>query len=205
MEAESALSMLLGASAACLERSLDATTVRLVFEALEPLARVRARIVVEEDHLRTLEQAAYDPVPNQGLCIRLRRIGVSCLGVDERLQPSDVENLLSWVGGGPDFRSLGALGLTWSRPARRRDSFEIAKLATELGVDPETGINNLSFAQEETERERPKEQVTGALRNAVDRLRDHLGVARMASVEAELRKSLQPDALAKALDERKTS
>lgn len=191
---ESALSMLLGAAAACRSRPVDATTRRVVQSALAPLLDQPLSIDVHQEFLRTGPVSVADPCPGEGLCARLTIHRLGGLVLYPSLSDEDLDVFLGWMGTpNRDPRTLEFDGLSMVplRTPRTPDGLE--QLVDRMGRDPATGLNLLDLpspAPARSSRER--------LRSATSAVRDRLGRARLAALELAVRKSASPLALAEA-------
>lgn len=191
---ESALSMLLGAAAACRARPMDATTRRVVQSALAPLLDQPLSIVVRGEMLSSGPVSVPDPCPGEGLCARLTLHRLGGLVLYPSLSDEDLDLFLGWMGtANRDPRSLEFDGLSMVPLRTPRTAEALEKLVERLGRDPSTGLSFFHVVDD-----RPARPSRERLRSATSSVRDRLGRARLAALELAVRKGATLPALTEA-------
>lgn len=196
MEAlESALSMLLGAAMSCRAHPPDATTLRVVRSALDPMLETPLRVETQASSLCVRGVTVADPDPNHGLCARLRSEGWEGLEFRAGLQDQDLLHLLSWMHNpAVDIANVHFAGLRLLRTSRHRSAKELDVAVGALGLDPHTGLDLLVVAEAPA----TAAEIDQRLREAIDALRSRVGRARMVAAESQLRKACASEAISEA-------
>jgi hypothetical protein len=180
-------------------RGLDPVTVRAVVQALTPLAREAAEIRVSARELSSAGCAVSDPDPAHGLCPRLLSLGVERIRLGPELEEGAVHALLAWLADpeaapGPVSRpGLRLEPASWPPASAGGD---VERQVRQLARDPDSGLDLIALV-DGSGPDAPSAPPAGRTREVTDKLRDRLGLARLASAESTLRKSLSADALAR--------
>lgn len=161
-----------------------------VAQRLAGLSRCGARVQVIPGELRWGGERFADFDGPQGLTGFLSQLGVAALVFWPHLTAESLTWLLSAPRRAHDLRDVPLEGLGLEIPGRaQRSRAGVEALVHALARDPESGVDLLSLSSPGAHCEQ------GIPTGFGERLREHLGVARLASLEADLRRSLRTDAI----------